>query len=324
MVILVVDITQRPSPIEPKKSDATSADSTYLFEFDPNTAELHELRRLGLSKRVAVSIIRYREAGKVFRIKEDLYECYNISDSVYYTLEPYIKIGQEYQYKKRNTTTPTHKERTPTPLSPFLLDTVSVEYLRTTGVLSRRQAEVFVRWHATSQMRDMENIRECYVISEEAATQLEPYIIFPIKEEPTSKLVDINRADSAELRGVIGIGEKSVVEIIEYRKKLGGFYSIYQLSQINCITESNFERIIKQISCDSCDISKIDVNFAVAKNLIEHPYLTNKSVRRLCSQRQIKGGWSSIEELIEDKIFTKEEAARLRPYLRFEPYTKQE
>ncbi len=322
VAVLVVDMYHRRAneQLPQSQQDIASTDSLYLFPFDPNTVTLKELRTLGLSKRLCVSLLRYRAAGKVFRIKEDLYECYNMTDSIYDAIEPYITIAKEYQYTKRDTTS--YHRREPLALSKFLLDTVSVEYLRATGVLSRRQAEVFLDRHKSIVMRDMADVRDCYVVSSKAASKMEPYIIFPESKSSSTKLIDLNRADSAELRSVVGIGAKSVVEILKYRKLLGGFYSVNQLAELKVVTESNFERIITQISCDSCDISKIDVNFAVAKNLIEHPYISRTALRRLLRIREIKGGWSSIVELTQDNIFTREEAARLRPYLMFRPYTK--
>ncbi len=337
VVILCVDMIKRRSMESQMFQDKsveivdtkTSADSISLFEFDPNVVTLKELNQLGLSKQVAVSIIRWRSAGKIFRIKEDLFECYNLDDSTYFALEPYIKIGDEYQYhRSHEASTSPYKESfsrraTPKylPLAEFMIDTVTAEYLSSTGVLSFRQAEVVIEWHKNSPMYEMNDLRRCYVVSEEAASQLEQYVVFPLRIKAPIQLVDINKADSAELRSVRGIGEKSVVEIISYREKLGGFYSADQLSELKVVTESNFEQIITQISCDSCDISKIDINFALAKNLIGHPYISQVALRRLLKIRQIKGGWSSIAEMTEDNIFNKEEAARLRPYLRFENYT---
>ncbi len=116
---------------------------------------------------------------------------------------------------------------------------------------------------------------------------------------------------------MVGIGEKSVVEIMRYRELLGGFRSVEQLAELKCVTESNFERILPQISCDSCKISKIDINFADPKELMRHPYVSAKALRRIVKQRKLKGGWSGIEEMVEDDIFTKDEAERLAPYLRF-------
>ncbi len=309
-------------------------DSVTLVEFDPNTVDLASLRALGLTKSQAVSVIRYREAGKIYRIKEDLYTCYGIDDSTYYCLEPYIVIGEEFRFKKfdkssrtYNHSTYAHKsERKLLVPSPFRMDTVGVEYLYAIGALSRRQGEVLVRWR---EMRggifNIEELKECYTVSDSVAIALEEFIIFPEAEsqEPQDRLVDINRADTTALCEVYGIGSKSAKTIVEYREKLGGFYCVEQLSEVKEVTESNFEKILQQILCDSCDISKIDVNFASAKILNEHPYISKAMLRRLLKVRQLKGGWSTIEEMKLDNILDEEEAIRLRPYLLFRVQTSE-
>lgn len=74
--------------VEAEMEATVAADSVRLFEFDPNTVEYADLRRLGLSSRMAVSLLKYRAAGKVFRIPEDVATCYGMTDSVYFILEP--------------------------------------------------------------------------------------------------------------------------------------------------------------------------------------------------------------------------------------------
>lgn len=52
--------------VEAEMEATVAADSVRLFEFDPNTVEYADLRRLGLSSRMAVSLLKYRAASKVF------------------------------------------------------------------------------------------------------------------------------------------------------------------------------------------------------------------------------------------------------------------
>ncbi len=246
--------------------------------------------------------------------------CYGISDSTYRALEPYITIGEEFSIKPSHRYHPRgfeRRERTLIPVSPFRIDTVGVAYLRAIGALSKRQAESFVRWRDLAGIRDMEELRECYVISDSVATALEPYIIFPEPRPAVDVLVELNRADSATLRAIVGIGAKTVMRIIEYRELLGGFVSVEQLSEVEGVTESNYEKILRQIYVDSLEIKKIDVNFAPPKALAQHPYIGPRTLRRLLKQRQLKGGWSTAEELIEQNILTREEAGRLAPYITF-------
>lgn len=129
--------------------------------------------------------------------------------------------------------------------------------------------------------------------------------------------VDINTADSAMLVQVRGIGAKSAAAIIIYREKLGGFHSVEQLAELPVVTERNYELMREQIWADSCEIQKIDINFAPPNTVAGHPYMAGKKARKILKNRQLKGGWSTIEDMIEDHTLTSGEAAKLAPYLRF-------
>ena len=292
-------------------------DSTAMRPFDPNTATLDDLLGLGLSKHEAVSLLKYRAAGKVFRIPEDLALCYGISDSLYRQLEPWVRIGRKYAIAPEEYRTGRILPE-PLPPQPFRIDTVSVRYLRAIGALSKRQAEAFVRWRDLSGIYDMEELRDCYVVSDSVAAALEPYVIFPErKARPIEEPIELNTADSAALRSVSGIGPKTVVSILNYRERLGGFLRAEQLAEVPGVTERNYEKILKQIYCDSCKIRKIDINFASPKVLGRHPYIAPQALRKLLKARQLKGGWNTAGELVEQNILTREEAARLAPYLQF-------
>lgn len=322
LVAAVALFRPKSDPLEARRVEVAMerrmpADSIRLRPFDPNTADFDELLRLGLSKHEAVSLLKYRAAGKVFRIPEDLSLCYGISDSLYRRLAPWVRIGRRYAIAPREYRSGRVLPQLLAP-SPFRIDTVSARYLRAIGALSKRQAEAFIRWRDLSGIYDMEELRDCYVVSDSVAAALEPYIIFPERgAAPVDEPVEINTADSATLRGVVGIGARTVVSIMNYRARLGGFVRLEQLAEVPGVTESNYEKILKQIYCDSCKIRKIDINFASPKTLGRHPYIAPQTLRRLLKQRQLKGGWSTAEELIEQNILTREEAARLAPYLQF-------
>ena len=349
LLVLIAEVIKKPKLIDNPELEQIS-----LSEFNPNTYEYEELRASGVPSAVAAGIVRWRKYGKVYRIKEDLTQVTGMTDSLYVVLKPYIIIAdslmpQPKEYKNGSayradvqTTSERGGERNSAGIKiienftpeKFLVDTVSAVYLTRCG-FSPKQAEVVVRYRDASEgIHSVEHFKRCYVVSEEMAEKIVPYIIFSPKREaetmvaqPQSEsettapkpLVDINTADSAALVAIDGIGPKSASEIIKYRKLLGGYHSVEQLSELKCITESNFEKILAKISCDSFVISKIDVNFASPKELERHPYVSAQTLRRIIKQRQLKGGWSRIEEMTEQNILSEEEAKRLAPYLRFGP-----
>ena len=311
-------------------STAISRDTTIaLRPFEPNTADYHTLVEAGIPREVAVGIIRWREAGKVYRIKEDLALCYSMTDSLYHAIEPYIIIGKEYQFPSNESIYEEHARpavrEAEVELAPFMLDSVGVEYLRALG-FTARQAELVIRYRdMIGGYRTFAEFEECYAVDSAMAARLHPYIIFPPRDTATTTLhderieftIDINSADSALLCRVAGIGAKSASHILYYRELLGGYHSVIQISELKVVTDENFQRILPQIWCDSAKIKKININFATSNELQVHPYISNRMLKSIINNRELKGGWSNLEEMIEDDIFSTEEAMRIAPYLDF-------
>ena len=338
VVMLAVLIERREPSVLLGTAEVEPAKEIPLQPFDPNADEYEQMRSSGVPSHIAASIVRWRSYGKVYRIREDLTQVSGMTDSIYALLKPYIIIADSLSPRRSisaprsakpdNPSPKSVRPREATPNEPFRIDTASAAYLTRWG-FSLRQAEVVIRYRdASDGIRSEEQLRRCYVVSDEMAERLLPYIIFspaPVPDAPATQLqsspsdspLEINSADSAALVAINGIGAKSASEIIRYRTLLGGYHSVEQISELKVITEENFAKILQQICCDSCKISKIDINFAGPKELERHPYVSARALRRIIKQRQLKGGWSRIEELIEQNILSEEEAKRLAPYLRF-------
>lgn len=331
VAIIVVMMVARPKDrysdpeTRPSKEHIERCDTVAFREFDPNTADYRTLVAAGLPRDIAVGIIRWREAGKVYRVKEDLALCYNMTDSLYFLLEPYIIIGKEYQFQPKEFESETIEEtRVTIEVRPFSLDTVGTSYLHGIG-FTRRQAELVIKYRdMIGGYRSIEEFEECYAVDSAMAARLRPYLIFPPRDtlKPYDKErvefpIDLNSADSVMLCRVAGIGAKSASHILFYRELLGGYHSVNQILELKVVTEENFQRILPQIYCDSAKIKKININFARPKELEVHPYISNRMLRQIINNRELKGGWSNLEEMIEDDIFSAEEAARIAPYLDF-------
>lgn len=299
------------------------ADSIGCFSFDPNTVVYDDLLRLGFSKTLAVQLLKYRAAGKTFRIPEELATLYGMPDSLFRRLRPWVTIGEESRYHPQEHSYPDYPpphRRTFRGDRPFRIDTVSAAYIRSLG-FSTAWSEAFVRCCRRRPMHSPDELREIDFIGDSITELLTSYLLFPEREpDPYDQPVELNTADSASLRSVYGIGARTAHAIVVYRRRLGGFHRVEQLAEVPGILESNYEKIIEQISCDSFHIQKIDINFAPSERLRDHPYVSSEILKRLLSKRQqrkSKGGWSTVEELVDENILTEEEAARLRPYLLF-------
>ena len=253
-----------------------------LFRFDPNTVSLKELVMLGFSPKQAQVILNYRQAGAVFRVKSDFARCYTVSSQKYAELEPYIEIGDSYRK-------PVHDKYPQTDLPPST---------KVNGFDKSNESQDEGKLTRSKTLDDdQEKVNE--------------------ERTPQPVLIELNGADSATLVAIRGIGPLTAGRIIRYREALGGFASVEQLQEIQGMTERNYLMIRQQIFVDSSKIQKIDINFASPKRMQGHPYLPPKVLNKILKYRQLKGGWSSTKELIEQHILPAELAVKLDPYFSF-------
>lgn len=80
------------SPVAEAVRRASACRKVESFSFNPNTATVEELCRLGFSQKQAQSIENYRAKGVRFNRKEDFAKSFVVSDSIFRRLQPYIDI----------------------------------------------------------------------------------------------------------------------------------------------------------------------------------------------------------------------------------------
>ena len=224
-----------------------------LAPFNPNTVDSVTFRRLGLPGWMARNILRYREKGGKFRHPEDFRKIYGLTEELYRTLAPYIRITQADTVRPRP--------------SLFLVDV---------------QADSLSR---------------------------------PIIEKyaPGTK-VDLNRADTAELKKIPGIGSGIARLIVGYRQRLGGFCHIGQLREIN-LDDSKLDG---WFVIDSSALVRIPVNRAGVTRLSRHPYINFYQAKALVEYRKKHGPLKNLKPFRLYEEFTPTDLERIARYLSFE------
>lgn len=133
--------------------------------------------------------------------------------------------------------------------------------------------------------------------------------------------IELNSADTTQLKRVYGIGTVFARRIVEYRKKLGGYVNVEQLMEVKGINEERFDGFRRNFYVDSAKIQKINVNFVTSK-LKEHPYVSASMAKRIgkyinLKKKTSKGGILNLEELVENDIILPNEARKVAPYFDF-------
>jgi len=131
----------------------------------------------------------------------------------------------------------------------------------------------------------------------------------------TSRTIELNAADTAELQQLWGIGPVLSARIVRYRNLLGGFTSKEQLREVYGLADSVYLRIAPQLSVDTSRLQRLDINTATYGQLLRHPYLDKHQVAAIVRLREKQGAFQSLDDLHQIPIIEQETYNKIIPYL---------
>lgn len=135
-----------------------------------------------------------------------------------------------------------------------------------------------------------------------------------IEKYPAGTIVDLNKADTAELKKIPGIGKGIAGMIVSYRNKLGGFYSVEQLREIHL----NSDELSPWFSVNKDLIRKINLNRVGIDRLRSHPYFNFYQAKAIVEYRMKNGPLSTLRTFSLYEEFTELDFERMSYYICFE------
>ena len=212
--------------------------------------------------------------------------------------------------KKPGRTWPSDAKKPGRTYESFAFDpnTVSVADLQRLG-LSERQAESIENYRSKGgRFRSKEDFRKMYVVSDTLFARLEAYIDIP--------KLELNRADSAALVALRGIGPYYARKILDYRERLGGFVDAAQLLEIDGLDADRLAGFSEDVTVDAKKIRKIDLWHASDTVLARHPYIGAKGARSVLRYRQLydSARWT-LPDLAKERALLPENIEKLKKYI---------
>ena len=191
------------------------------------------------------------------------------------------------------------------------------------------------------RFRKPEDISKIYGLNEKDIYRLMPYVKINVEEinatffdstkgynqknssqnntkYPLNLTIDINEADTSLFIKLPGIGSKLALRIINFREKLGGFYSVDQVGETFGIADSVFQKFKSRLICGTITIKKININTASAADLNKHPYINWSLANAIVQFRTQHGYFKTIAELEQLQLLDQGQLAKLLPYLSVE------
>lgn len=141
-------------------------------------------------------------------------------------------------------------------------------------------------------------------------------------ENPSAKtnivrysVIDVNSADTTALIALPGIGSKLATRIINFRDKLGGFYSVSQVAETFGLPDSTFQKVKQYLKLGTSSVRKININTATVDELKAHPYLRWAIANPIVAYRKEHGPFLKIDDIKKLMIVTDEVYNKIIPYL---------
>ena len=216
-----------------------------LSNFDPNTASLDDFRTLGMTTKLAKTIIHYRDKGGQFRKKEDLHKIYGMNDLIYDRLAPYIQLPEKSMHK---TEYANNFNQTPRKIHENIKVELnaadSEQMLQIRGIGPSFAGRILKYRRRLGGFQKKSQLLEVWGLDSQKYHEIENQIII---NPQNATGIDINHCTFDDLKHFPYLRYKQSNAIIRYREQHGAFHSANELSNIYALDTATIRKVTPYI-----------------------------------------------------------------------------
>ncbi|WP_291528717.1 helix-hairpin-helix domain-containing protein [Bacteroides sp. UBA939] len=240
----------------------------------------------------------------------------------------------ERPQRRRYTSTGYEEEKIPVILKTFNPNATDSVTFRQLGLPAWMVKNILKYRLKGGKFRKSEDFKKIYGMTEEQYALLSPYIYITPEdtayntpklytpETPrtesmkytTGTVINLNLADTTELKKVPGIGSGIARLITGYRQRLGGFYQIEQLKDINL----DAQQLHAWFSINPEEVHRINLNRSNVEQLRSHPYINFYQAKAFIEYRRKKGKITGLKPFSLYEEFTETDLERISHYVCFD------
>jgi DNA uptake protein ComE-like DNA-binding protein len=218
--------------------DAPSFKGT-LFEFDPNTINAGDWKRLGLRDKTIATIQNYLNKGGKFYKAEDIKKIWGLHENEVQRLLPYIRIAPKNDYTKSGTPafekTVYKKEFHPVDIN--TADSLALVELPGIGAgFAKRMLNFRSR---LGGFVSVQQISETYGLPDSTFQKIKNRLII---SNTAVKQININTATIDEMKTHPYIRYQVANAIVQYRLQHGNYLSVSDIKKIMLVTDDIFAK----------------------------------------------------------------------------------
>jgi competence protein ComEA len=242
----IIQASETPEPWTPKTRD--------LFKFDPNTLDSTGWVALGFSPKQSAAIIKYRNAGAIFRKPEDVKKLFVVDETRYQELKPFIDIqpiaetksSKKWQNEKFEKKPKWEKpEYVPKNIELNTADSAMLVEIRGIGPFFARV--IIEHRDKLGGYRTKNQVMEVYGMDSAKFAKIESEISV---DSAIIRKININQATLKELVRHPYINFNQAKAIVNYRQQHGRYKNLQGLKKIHLIHDESFSKMAPYLRVD--------------------------------------------------------------------------
>lgn len=248
-------LEQQKEDKQASKNKLAFLDTIQFFDFDPNTINDEEWKKLGFKDWQIKTINNYKYKGGNWKTKSDVARIFGLDSIHFEKLYPYILLPEELEqknfysdkksFKKKNYDNNNYEPKAPTFVDINLADTTEFKELK--GIGSAYAKRIVAYRTSLGGFVAKEQLREVWGISEETYQKILPYL--QLSSNKINK-ININTAEVDELKSHPYIKWKIANAIVKYRQANGKYQSLEDLNQLHLLNEATIKKITPYIKVE--------------------------------------------------------------------------
>jgi competence ComEA-like helix-hairpin-helix protein len=218
-----------------------------LSDFDPNTVNFNQLRKMGINERAINNWLKYLNKGGRFKKPEDLKKVFGLSPKTYEVLRQYVKISQTnvsiIQAEKKSDDKKSTFENQNVEKNNKIYDlntSTSEELTELKGIGEVLSLRIVKYRDKLGGFVNIDQLKEVYGLPPETFENIKSKVIADPK---MLKKIKVNLADEYILSGFPYISKRYASQIVNYRNQHGYFLSIDDLKKIRSLDEALIQKI---------------------------------------------------------------------------------
>lgn len=232
-----LEVASNNNPVADKgKDQKTFTYNIPTKPFDPNEYSFEDWKAIGFSKKQVQTILKYKQNGGEFKVKEDVKKLYVIDDDLYSDLYEVIDLPDTLSSIEKNSFT---KEKKPAEEISLNINTCTLEELKQVSGIGPFFAEEIVKLREDyGGIHDLRQLLEIYRMDEEKLSNLKESLIV---ESGDIKKININTATRTELNKHKKISWNVANSIVSMRENHGEYKNIDDLLKSILIDREKLE-----------------------------------------------------------------------------------